>query len=131
MSVDTEEVVKAYLAIRNERDRLRNEYEAADKKLVEDLKKLESVLLDVCNTVNANSIKTSLGTVIRKLNERYFCSDWDNFKQYVLENEAIELLERRIHQSNFKQHMEETQSDGLPPGVNVMREFGVTVRKAS
>ena len=131
MSVDTEQVVKAYLAIRGERDRLRNEYEANDKRLVEDLKKLEAVLLDVCNTVNADSIKTSLGTVIRKLNERYFCSDWDNFKQYVLENEAIELLERRIHQGNFKQHMEETQSDGLPPGVNVMREFGVTVRKAS
>jgi len=119
------------LAIRGERDRLRNEYEANDKRLVEDLKKLEAVLLDVCNAVNADSIKTSLGTVIRKLNERYFCSDWDNFKQYVLENEAIELLERRIHQSNFKQHMEETQSDGLPPGVNVMCEFGVTVRKAS
>lgn len=131
MSVDTEEVVKAYLAIRNERDRLRNEYEAADKKLVEDLKKLESVLLDVCNTVNANSIKTSLGTVIRKLNERYFCSDWDNFKQYVLENEAVELLERRISQGNFKQHLEEREGDGLPPGVNVMREYGVTVRKAS
>lgn len=131
MSVDTEEIVKAYLAIRSERDRIRNEYEAHDKRLVEDLKKLEAVLLDVCNTVNADSIKTSLGTVIRKLNERYFCSDWDNFKQYVLENEAIELLERRIHQGNFKQHMEEIQSDGLPPGVNVMREFGVTVRKAS
>jgi hypothetical protein len=131
MSVDTEEVVKAYLAVRNERDRLRNEYEAADKKLVEDLKKLESVLLDVCNTVNANSIKTSLGTVIRKLNERYFCSDWDNFKQYVLENEAVELLERRISQGNFKQHLEEREGDGLPPGINVMREYGITVRKAS
>ena len=131
MSVDMEEVVKAYLAIRNERDRIRNAYETEDKKLVEDLKKLEAVLLDVCNTVNADSIKTSLGTVIRKLNERYFCSDWDNFKKYVLENEAVELLERRIHQGNFKQHIEETQADGLPPGVNVMREFGVTVRKAS
>jgi len=124
-------VVKAYLAIRSERDRILREYEARDSKLKDDLKKLESVLLDVCNTVNADSIKTSLGTVIRKLNERYICSDWDNFKQYVLENEAIELLERRIHQSNFKQHMEEIQADGLPPGVNVMREFGVTVRKAS
>jgi hypothetical protein len=131
MSVNTEEVVRAYLAVRNERDRIRNEYEAHDAKLKEDLKKLEAVLLDVCNAVNADSIKTSLGTVIRKLNERYFCSDWDNFRQYVLENEAVELLERRIHQGNFKQHIEETQGDGLPPGVNVMREFGVTVRKAS
>lgn len=68
---------------------------------------------------------------MRRVNERFYCTDWDNFKNYVLENEAVELLERRIHQGNFKQHIEETQGDGLPPGVNVMREFGVTVRKAS
>lgn len=131
MSVDTEEVVKAYLAIRSEREKLLREYEAEDAKLKEDLKKIEHVLLDVCNTINADSIKTSHGTVMRKLNERFFCQDWDNFKQFVLENRALELFEKRIHQGNFKQFMEEHESEGLPPGVNVLREFGVTVRKAS
>lgn len=131
MSVDTEQVVSAYLAIRSERERILREYEAQDAKLKEDLKKIESVLLDVCNTINADSIKTSLGTVMRKLNERYFCNDWDNFKQFVLDNEALDLFEKRIHQSNFKQFMESHEGDGLPPGVSVMREFGITVRKAS
>ena len=131
MTMDTEEVVKAYLAVRNERDRILREYEAQDAKLKEDLKKIEAVLLDVCNTINADSIKTSLGTVMRKLNERYFCNDWDNFRQFVLENEALELFEKRIHQGNFKQFMESHDGDGLPPGVSVMREFGITVRKAS
>jgi hypothetical protein len=129
--VDTEEVVKAYLAIRSERERVLREYEVQDAKLKEDLRKLEAVLLDVCNTINADSIKTSLGTVMRKMNERYTCSDWDNFKQFVLDNEALELFEKRIHQGNFKQFMEDHESDGLPPGVSVMREFGITVRKAS
>lgn len=129
--MDTEKVVEAYLAVRNERERLLREYEAEDAKLKEDLKKIEAVLLDVCNTINADSIKTSLGTVMRKLNERYFCSDWDNFRKFVLENEALELFEKRIHQGNFKQFMESHEGDGLPPGVNVMREYGITVRKAS
>lgn len=129
--MDTEEVVKAYLAIRNERERILREYEAQDAKLKDDLKKIEAVLLDVCNTINADSIKTSLGTVMRKLNERYFCSDWDNFRKFVLENEALELFEKRIHQGNFKQFMEDHDGEGLPPGVNVMREYGITVRKAS
>lgn len=129
--MDTEQVVKAYLAVRTERERILREYEAQDAKLKEDLKKIEAVLLDVCNTINADSIKTSLGTVMRKLNERYFCNDWDNFKQFVLENEALELFEKRIHQGNFKQFMESHDGDGLPPGVSVMREFGITVRKAS
>jgi hypothetical protein len=92
---------------------------------------LETALLSVCNEINADSIKTKHGTVMRKLSERFFCEDWDNFRKFVLDNQALELFEKRIHQGNFKQFMAENESDGLPPGVSVMREFGVTVRKAS
>ena len=129
--MNTEALVEAYINIRSQRERLLREYETSDAALKEDLHKLEVALLEVCNTINADSIKTSHGTVMRKLNERFFCSDWDNFYRYVLENEAVQLLERRIHQSNFKEHLKDIEGDGLPPGVNVMREFGVTVRKSS
>jgi len=43
----------------------------------------------------------------------------------------VDCLERRIHQGNFKQFMAEHEQDGLPPGVNVMREYAITVRRAS
>jgi len=128
---NTDELVEAYLQIRTERERLLREYEVADSKLKEDMSKLEAVMLEMCNAVNADSIKTKHGTVMRKLNERFFCQDWDNFYKFVLDAEAVQLLERRIHQSNFKQFLAETAMDGLPPGVNVMREYGVSVRKAS
>jgi len=130
-SVNTEELVSAYITLRDERAKLKEQYESADKKLVEDMDQLEQALLEVCRSINADSIKTAVGTVIRKINERFYCNDWENFKDYVLEQGAIELLERRIHQGNFKQHLTETNADGLPPGVNVMREFGITVRKSS
>jgi hypothetical protein len=129
--VNVEELVGVYLSIRTERERILKEYEAADALLKKDLAALETKMLDVCNTVNADSIKTSHGTVIRKLNERFFCTDWDNFKDFVLENQAVELLEKRIHQGNFRQFMTEHEGDGLPPGVNVMREYAVSVRKSS
>lgn len=129
--VNTEELVEAYIAIRNKRAQLLQQYEAEDGRLKEDLSKLEAALLSVCNSINADSIKTKHGTAMRKLNERFFCEDWDNFRKFVLENEALELFEKRIHQGNFKQFMSEHEADGLPPGVNVMREFAITVRKAS
>lgn len=129
MSVNTEELVGVYLNIRNERDRLKREYEANDAALKEDMSKVEAALLSVCNEINADSIKTSHGTVMRKLNERFYCTDWDNFYKFVLLNEAPQLLERRIHQGNFKEFLKE--DEGMPPGINVMREFGVTVRKSS
>lgn len=124
-----EDLVKAYLTIRVEREKILHEYEEQDKKLKEDITLIEQSMLSVCNDTNADSIKTQHGTVIRKLNERFYCNDWDNFRNFVLDNEAVELLERRIHQGNFKEFMSEHQQDGLPPGVNVMREFGIVVRK--
>lgn len=131
MNVNTEELVEAYIAIRNKREILLRNYEEQDKALKADMTQLEAAMLDVCNQINADSIKTSHGTVMRKLNERFFCQDWDNFYQFVLTHEAPHLLERRIHQGNFKEFMKDHEGDGLPPGVNVMREYGVTVRKSS
>lgn len=128
--ISATEYVEAYLAIRSERERILGEYEAADTQLKADMAILEKGLLDICNTVGANSINTKYGTVIRSIKERATCGDWDNFKKFVLENQQIDLLEKRIHQTNFKTFMDEHAQDGLPPGVSVMREFAITVRKA-
>ena len=129
--MDAKDLVSAYIAVRSEREKLLHEYEERDSLLKQDLSQLEQALLVMCNEVNASSLKTDAGTVIRRVNERFFCNDWDNFYNFIRQHDAVELLERRIHQGNFKQFMSAHSDDGLPPGVNVMREYGVTVRKAS
>lgn len=131
MTNNTDELVEAYLVIRSQRDKLLREYEAADLAFKEDMAKLEARMLEMCNAVNAVSIRTQHGTVMRKLNERFFCQDWENFYKFVLDNKIPHLLERRIHQGNFKEFISDHENDGLPPGVSVMREYGVSVRKAS
>jgi len=131
MNHSVEDLVSAFIGIRNERDRIRSEYEEHDQQLKESQEQLKQKLLVACNDIKADSIKTAAGTVIKKLNERFYCTDWDNFRKFVYENNALELFERRIHQGNFKQFMTEHEEDGLPPGVNVMREFDITVRRLS
>jgi hypothetical protein len=130
-AVNVEELVDIYLTIREERRALLAKFEEEDKALKEDMEKLEAGLLGVCNDINANSLNTKHGTVIRSVKERFVCSDWDSFKEFIRENDAVDCLERRIHQSNFKTLMTERQGEGLPPGVNCMREFAITVRKSS
>jgi hypothetical protein len=127
----TAELVDIYLTIRGEREALLRQYEAQDAALKADLTQLETVLLDTCLAVGANSINTPSGTVIRSLKERAVCNDWDGFRKFIMDNSAVDLLERRIHQGNFKEFMKDHGEDGLPPGVNLMREFGITVRKSS
>ena len=129
--LNLDDLVKIYLTIRTEREKLKSGWEVEDGELEQEMKLLEQSMLTVCNDTNASSIRTESGTVIRSLKERFTTNDWDNFKKFVLDNKAIDLLERRIHQGNFKEFMAEHKEEGLPPGVNVMREFGIVVRKPS
>jgi len=123
------ELVEAYLTIRNERDRIEAEFKERDLALKSEMVVLEQAMLAGCNEMKVESLRTNSGTVIKSLKERYTCSDRDNFNKFVVEHGAVELFEGRIHQSNFKEFISERQDEGLPPGVNVMREFTITVKK--
>ena len=124
-----DDLVTTYLTIRNERNTLKNQWEIRDAELKADLEQLEQAMLVACNAINADSIRTGSGTIIKSLKETYTCGDWDNFKQFVVENNALDLLQQRISQTNFKEFMSTRQEEGLPPGISAMREVSITVRK--
>lgn len=127
--VQLDELVQTYIRIRTKKDELAREFQAKEQELKNDLAQLEQVMLGSCNEVGADSIKTSSGTIIKTLKENFVCSDWGNFKDFVLENQAVELLQQRIHQANFKEFLSSREEDGLPPGISTMREFNIVVRK--
>ena len=124
---DVEPLVETYLTLRREREMLSRQ----DKLLKEDMEKLETAMLAFCNATNMNGFKTKLGTVTRRVKERYVCSDWDNFKKFIEAEGSVDLLAKTIHQSNFKEFMSERAGDGLPPGINALREYDIVVLKAS
>jgi hypothetical protein len=128
---NTEELVSDYLEIRRLRESLKATYESQDEELKNAMDSIKEALLAICNENNQSGFKTTSGTVTRQVKERYFCTDWDNFRKFVESEGSIDLLERRIHQRNFKEFMTERAGDGLPPGVNALREFDIVVRKAS
>ena len=127
--LNLDELVKIYLTIRSEREKMESSWKVQDAELKNEQALLEQQMLAVCNESNATSIKTEEGTVIKTLKERFTLSDRDGFNKFVRENDAVELFEGRIHQGNFKDFMAEHADEGLPPGVNVMREFTIVVRK--
>ena len=127
--VKVDSLVKAYLAIRLERDKLAKKYQQEDSELKDQISRLESAMLETCDDIGAETLRTESGTIIKTLKENFVCGDWDNFKSYVLENQALELLQQRISQSNFREFLSTREEEGLPPGISTMREFKITVRK--
>lgn len=118
-----------YIKMRDKRAQLLHDYEAADNAVKDQMKLVQQKLLDICNETGANSLKTPYGTVTRSIKNRYWTSDWSAMREFIKDNDALDLLEQRIHQTNMKTFLAE-HPDKLPPGLNQDSEFTISVRKA-
>jgi hypothetical protein len=118
-----------YIKIRDARSQLKQQYEAHDVDLERQLRVIEQEMLEICKAVDANSIKTDAGTVIRSVKSRYWTNDWDSMYRFIKEHDAYALLEKRLHQSHMKQFLEENP-EIEPAGLNVEREYTVVVRRS-
>lgn len=123
-------LASVYIKIRTKRAELLAAYELEDNKLKEALETLEEEMLEKCKDEDADSIKTPFGTIVRSVKTRYWPADWEIFNQYVIDNEALGLLEKRVHQTNMGQWLEE-HTDNPPPGLNIDRRYVCSVRKAA
>jgi hypothetical protein len=125
--MDVDKLVSVYVKIRDKRAEIQKAYEAEDSELKLKLETIESALLGMCKDHDVESLRTLHGTATRVVKERYWSADWDAFKEFVREHDAVDLLEKRIHQGNFKEWVE-AHPDVVAP-VNIDRRYGITVRR--
>jgi len=124
-----DKLVEVYIKIRDARDEVRREAEAKEADLNEQLELVSQQILDVCKQTGADSIKTKHGTAMRGVKSRYWTNDWEKFYEFMSEQKEFGLLEKRIHQTNMKQFLEENP-DLHPAGLNVDRTYAITVRRS-
>jgi len=123
-----DKLAELYLKIRDARDELTKQYEEKHRELNEQLEVLSEEMLELCKENGADSIRTPIGTIIRSVATRYWTNDWDSMYNFVKDNDAYGLLERRIHQSNMKQFVDENP-DKFPPGMLVDSKYKIVVRR--
>lgn len=105
------------------------------QELTKDITELEAQKDEVANAmreqmklIGSKSVRTDFGTVTMQLKTRYTSQDWDSFKTFMMQNDALDLVERRISQLNMAKFLEE--NPGLvPPGLNADSEYTITVKK--
>lgn len=123
------QIVNAYINIRDERARIKQNFEDEDAALKDMLDKIKANLLAKCTELGVESVRTETGLVMRTLKERFYTNDWDGFKKFIVEKDLVDLVEKRIHQSNMKEYLKEHDGEGLPPGLVAMREYDIQVRR--
>jgi len=100
-----------------------------DKELAELEEQREEIRLAIKDQMKAlglTSVRTSSGTVSLMKSTRYNTQDWDSFKAFVLEHQVVDLLEKRIAQTNMAQFLEENPGV-VPPGLNSVTGFDIRV----
>lgn len=128
MDIPADKLVSIFIKMRDKRDEIKREMEVKINEIEEQMHTINQQLLEICKTNGADSIRTPHGTAYRTIKQRYWTNDWENFHRFMQEQGAMELLERRIHQSNMKQFLEENP-DLHPMGLNVDSEYAITVRR--
>ena len=128
-SPDMDKLTRAYLAIRDAKEVLTDKYKQQVAELDEQMQVIEQELLDHCKNMNASSVRTPHGTVIRSVKSRYWTNDWDSMYDFIEETGAFGLLEKRIHQTHMKEFLAENP-DMFPKGMNVENEYTVVVRRS-
>lgn len=122
--ITANKLVKIYLKIRDKRAELSKQ----DGELEEQQNIIEAELLAICKETGADGLRTEFGTVTRSVKKRFWTSDWSSFYDFVKEHNAIELLEKRVAQSNMATFIEDNP-DAVPPGLQVDSRYTAVIRR--
>lgn len=126
--IPLDKLAKVYRKIRSEIDTLTKEYDTQVEMLKATQDEIKHAMKAQMQALGVTSVNTPQGTVVMSIKTRYSTTDWDSFKTFVMQHDALDLFEKRIAQTNMKQFLEENPGT-LPPGLNSNAEYDISVRK--
>jgi hypothetical protein len=127
-TIPLDTLARVYRKIRDRVQVLTKEFDSQVEELKAQQNEIKIAMKDQMLALGSSSIRTSEGTIILAQKVRYYTDDWDSFKTFVIEHEALDLFEKRIHQTNMVTFLEENPGV-VPAGLNSMTEYDVSVRK--
>ena len=129
-SVPLDKLARTYRRMQAKIQELTKAYETEIETIKAQQDAIKNALKDQLMSLGVKSVNTAEGTVILGTKTRYFTQDWDSFKDFIKEHDAIDLLEKRIAQTNMATFLQENPNL-IPAGLNSTSEYTVSVRKPS
>lgn len=123
-----EQVVERMIAIRDARAALKAKYEDEDKKLREQWDRGEAWLMNELQTSGATGLKFECGSVSQTTTMQANIGDWAAFTRFIVENNEVELLQKRVSTTALKAYLDQ-EGAAVPPGLNVTNIRGITIRR--
>lgn len=127
MSVNVDDVISTYMKLRGQKDAIEAETKERVLSIKAKMDKLEAWIKEQADVQGVTSFKTKHGTAFLTTTDFANVADWDAILQFVRENEAFDLFEKRISKVAVRGYIEQTKT--VPPGVNYGTRLDVNIRK--
>lgn len=120
-------VVATYMKLRAKKDAIEAQVKAEVDGIKQQMEKIEAWIKEQADAQGVTSFKTNHGTAFLTTVDYANVADWDAVLSYIRENEAFDMLEKRISKTAVRGYIESTKT--VPPGVNYGTKLEVNIRK--
>lgn len=127
MSLTVEQVVGTYMKLRRKKEALENQVKEDLADIKAKMTKLESWLMQKADEDGVTSFKTAAGTAFVTTTDFANVADWDAVLTFIREQEAFDMLEKRVSKTAVRAYMDETGE--VPPGITYGSKLGINIRK--
>ncbi len=127
MNVTVDDVVAAYLKLRLKKEAIEAQVKDEVKTLKDKMEQLEAWIKEQADAQGVTSFKTKHGTAFLTTTDYANVADWDAVLGFIRENEAYDMLEKRISKVAVRGYIDANKA--VPPGVNYGTKLEVNIRK--
>ncbi len=124
---NVDEVIAAYMKLRSKKEAIEAQVKDEVKTLKNKMEKLEAWIKEQADAQGVTSFKTKHGTAFLTTTDYANVADWDAVLDFIRDNEAFDMLEKRISKIAVRGYIE--QNKAVPPGVNYGTKLDVNIRK--
>ena len=117
------------MKLRSQKDAIEAEVKDSVSVIKSKMEKLEAWIKDQADQQGVTSFKTKHGTAFLTTTDYAQVGDWDAVLNFIRDNEAFDMLEKRVSKIAVRGYIEHTKS--VPPGVNYGTKLEVNIRKPS
>lgn len=123
-----DQVVAAYLKLRQERDALKKKQAEEMAPLNDKMMKLQAWCQAQLQSQGQRNARVDSGTCFLQTDTSVTVEDWDTVLSFVKDKDLYAMLEKRVSKGVVQEYIESTGE--VPPGVKVTQEISCHIRKS-
>lgn len=127
MTVTVDSAIGAYMTLRRKKEAVEAEVKERISEIKAKMDKLEAWIKQQADAQGVTSFKTPHGTAFLTTTDFANVADWDAVLTYIRDNDAYDMLEKRISKIAVRGYIEQNKS--VPPGVNYGTKLEINIRK--